>query len=90
MLHGILVHRPQRLLVDRRCGFLVVQVTAGSAFAVSVSYASTYALGRAACSYLYYKKTAAAIDERSIRAVYQDAMEHGRQASKNATKAKKQ
>ena len=63
---------------------------AGSAFAVSVSYASTYALGRAACSYLYHKKTATTIDDRSLRAVYQDAMEQGRQASKNGTGATKQ
>ena len=57
---------------------------AGGAFAVSVSYASTYALGRAACSYLYHKKTAAAIDDRALQSVYQDALKRGRQAGKEA------
>ena len=57
---------------------------AGGAFAVSVSYASTYALGRAACSYLYHKKTAAEIDDRALQSVYQDALKRGRQAGKEA------
>ncbi len=60
---------------------------AGSALAVSVSYASTYALGRAACSYLYHKKTAKQIDDRALQSVYQDAMRHGRQAGREATRA---
>ena len=56
---------------------------AGGAFAVSVSYASTYALGRAACSYLYHKKTATVIDDRALQAVYQDAMKQSRQAGRD-------
>ena len=63
---------------------------AGGAFAVSVSYASTYALGRAACSYLYHKKTATAIDDRVLQSVYQDAMKQGRQAGKDATRVMKE
>jgi len=59
---------------------------AGGAFAVSVSYASTYALGRAACSYLYHKKTATEIDDRALQSVYEDAMQQGRQAGKEATR----
>ena len=58
---------------------------AGGAFAVSVSYASTYALGRAACSYLYHKKTATVIDDRALQAVYQDAMKQSRQAGRDGT-----
>ncbi len=57
---------------------------AGGAFAVSVSYASTYALGRAACSYLYHKKTATVIDDSALQSVYQDAMAQSRQAGREA------
>ncbi len=60
---------------------------AGGAFAVSVSYASTYALGRAACSYLYHKKTATELDDRALQSIYQDAMRQGRQAGKEASGA---
>ena len=60
---------------------------AGSAFAVTVSYASTYALGRAACSYLYHKKTATVMDDGALESIYQDAMKQGRQAGKEATRA---
>ncbi len=59
---------------------------AGGAFAVTVSYASTYALGRAACSYLYHKKTATVIGDGALQSVYQDAMKQGRQAGKEATR----
>jgi len=60
---------------------------AGGAFAVSVSYASTYALGRAACSYLYHKKTATEISDGALQSVFQDAMQQGRQAGMEATRA---
>ena len=55
---------------------------AGSAFAVSVSYASTYALGRAACSYLYHKKTADVIENSELQAVYNGALAQGRRAGR--------
>lgn len=57
---------------------------AGSAFAVTVSYASTYALGRAACSYLYHKKTATGIGDGGLRGVYDGALVQGRQAGMQA------
>ena len=56
----------------------------GGAFAVTVSYASTYALGRAACSYLYHKKTATAIGDDSLQSVYSGALEQGRRAGRDA------
>jgi uncharacterized protein (DUF697 family) len=52
----------------------------GGAFAVTVSYASTYALGRSACSYLYHKKTGTALADGALQAVYSEAMEQGREA----------
>ena len=59
---------------------------AGSAFAVTVSYASTFALGRAACNYLYHKKTATVINKGALQTIYQDAIKQGRKAGRNATR----
>jgi uncharacterized protein (DUF697 family) len=56
----------------------------GTAFAVSVSYASTYALGRAACSYLYYKKADKEISADTVKSVYEQAMAQSRKAAKKA------
>jgi uncharacterized protein (DUF697 family) len=60
---------------------------AGGAFAVTVSYASTYALGRAACSYLYHKKTATSLNTGALQSVYRDAMKQGRKVGKEATRS---
>ncbi len=62
----------------------------GGAFAVTVSYASTYALGRAACSYLYHKKTDIPLGEDTLQAVYREAMEQGREAGKDVLNAREQ
>ena len=59
---------------------------AGSAFAVTVSYASTYALGRAACSYLYRIKTAAPLGDGDLQEVYNSALAQGRRAGREATR----
>jgi uncharacterized protein (DUF697 family)/GTP-binding protein EngB required for normal cell division len=59
----------------------------GSAFAMTVSYASTYALGRAACGYLYHKKTATDIGEVDLHALYNGALVQGRRAGKEALRA---
>ena len=53
-------------------------------------HALRYALGRAACSYLYHKKTATVIDDRALQSVFQDAMEQGRQAAREATRVTKE
>lgn len=58
----------------------------GSAFAMTASYASTYALGRAACSYLYHKKTATALGDGDLQSVYAGAIEQGRSAGREATR----
>ncbi len=60
---------------------------AGGALAVTVSYASTYALGRAACSYLYHKKTATSLNTGALQSVYRDAMKQGRKVGKEATRS---
>jgi uncharacterized protein (DUF697 family)/GTP-binding protein EngB required for normal cell division len=62
----------------------------GGAFAVTVSYATTYALGRAACKYLYHKKTDTPLDDGSLQTVYQEAMAQGREVGKDVINAREQ
>lgn len=47
--------------------------TAGAAAAASISFASTYALGRAACLYLYRRKHHQSIDPESLRLAFVNA-----------------
>ncbi|MEJ2531910.1 MAG: 50S ribosome-binding GTPase [Halioglobus sp.] len=55
---------------------------AGTAFSVTVSYSSTYAIGRAACSYLYHKKTNTPFGEESLSSVYEQAISEGNSVGK--------
>jgi uncharacterized protein (DUF697 family) len=55
---------------------------AGTAFSVTVSYASTFAIGRAACSYLYHKKTNTPYEGESLSNVYKQAMSEGKGVGK--------
>ncbi|MEH6626592.1 MAG: GTPase [Motiliproteus sp.] len=55
---------------------------AGTALSVSVSYASTYAIGRAACSYLYHKKTNTPMADNALKGIYKKAAKQGRAAKK--------
>ncbi|MFT7130935.1 MAG: hypothetical protein ACI89U_003062 [Gammaproteobacteria bacterium] len=59
---------------------------AGTAFAMSVSYASTYAIGRAACSYLYHKKTKTALTDSDLQNIYKKAVKQGRAAKEKMGK----
>jgi len=56
---------------------------AGGAIAFTVSYASTYAIGRAACSYLYHQKTNTPLSEGALKNVYEEAMKQGKAAKKD-------
>ncbi|NND92190.1 MAG: kinase [Granulosicoccus sp.] len=47
--------------------------SAGAAAAASISFASTYALGRAACLYLYRRKHHQALDPETLRAAFIEA-----------------
>ncbi|MDO8861978.1 GTPase [Haliea sp. E1-2-M8] len=51
----------------------------GTALSMSVSYASTWAIGRAACYYLYQREHGLAPDPQAMRALYRDALGSGRQ-----------
>lgn len=58
----------------------------GTVFAVSVSYATTYALGRAACKYLYHRSSGTPMNEASLQAVYKEAIVDGRRAGRDVAK----
>lgn len=51
---------------------------AGAAFSMTVSYASTYAIGRAACSYLYHKKTNIPLNDKTLQGIYKNAVKQGK------------
>lgn len=51
----------------------------GTALSMSVSYASTWAIGRAACYHLYQRQQGLATDPQAMRALYRDALASGRQ-----------
>jgi uncharacterized protein (DUF697 family) len=47
--------------------------SAGAAAAASISFASTYAIGRAACLYLYRRKHHEALDPEALRTAFVEA-----------------
>jgi uncharacterized protein (DUF697 family) len=49
--------------------------TAGAAAAASISFASTYALGRAACLYLYRRKHHQTLDPEQLRSAFVNAFQ---------------
>lgn len=53
---------------------------AGSALAFGISYASTYAIGRAACSYLYHQKTKTPQGDDALKDLYKEALSEGKSA----------
>jgi uncharacterized protein (DUF697 family) len=72
-------------LVGRQLAKLLPGVgqVAGSALAFTLSYASTYAIGRAACSYLYHQKTNTPLDDDALKEVYQNAIAEGKAAGED-------
>lgn len=51
----------------------------GTALSMSVSYASTWAIGRAACYYLHQRQHGLATDPEALRTLYREALGSGRQ-----------
>ena len=52
--------------------------SAGAAAAASISFASTYALGRAACLYFYRRSTHQSVDPETLRKAFTDAFKASR------------
>lgn len=55
---------------------------AGTAMAFTLSYSSTYAIGRAACSFLYHKKNNKPLTEDALKGVYEEAVKQGKAVKK--------
>jgi uncharacterized protein (DUF697 family) len=59
--------------------------TIGSVAAASVSFVSTYAIGRAACMFLYQRSQGKVVDEDTLKTIYQQAIQDGTMARKDIT-----
>lgn len=57
--------------------------TIGSVSAATISFGTTYGLGRVACYYFYYTSKNEPIDEAEIQKLYKNAFDKGQKASEN-------
>ena len=80
---GFLYRYAVSLLVRQVGKFVPVYgQSAGAAAAASISFASTYALGRAACLYFYRRSTHQSIDPEQLRTAFTDAFNTTHQKQK--------
>jgi len=71
---GFLYRYVVSLLIRELAKFIPVYgQSAGAAAAASISFATTYALGRAACLYFYKRGTHQSIDPNALRAAFKEA-----------------
>jgi len=59
--------------------------TVGSASAAAISFGSTYAIGRAACMYLFYKRKGVAVPQEELQAMYKKALDGIKEAGSPST-----
>ncbi|MFO7767201.1 MAG: GTPase [Pelovirga sp.] len=59
--------------------------TVGSTAAVVVSFCSTYAIGRAACKYLYHQSKGEAVSEQELKRLYRQAFNEVRKVKSRET-----
>lgn len=59
--------------------------TVGSATAVVVSFCTTYAIGRAACKYLYHKSKGETVVEEELRQMYRSAFQEVKKVGERET-----
>lgn len=62
--------------------------TIGAGAAAVVSAASTYAIGRVACKYLYHKSRGEEVSKKEIQELYARALKIGKEVAKNETNQK--
>lgn len=60
--------------------------TIGSASAAVISFASTYAIGRAACKYMYHKSKGETVSNQDMQAIYKDALTNIKEVAKSETR----
>lgn len=59
--------------------------TVGAGAAAVISSASTYAIGRVACKYLYHKSKGETVSTSELQNLYKDALFKGKEVAKNET-----
>jgi uncharacterized protein (DUF697 family) len=59
--------------------------TVGSASAAAISFGSTYAIGRAACMYLFYKSKGEVVSKEELQAMYKSALNGIKEVAKSET-----
>ncbi|MDX2319956.1 MAG: 50S ribosome-binding GTPase [Moritella sp.] len=60
--------------------------TVGSASAAVISFASTYAIGRAACKYMYHKSKGETVSNKDMQDIYKDALANIKEVAKSETR----
>lgn len=55
--------------------------TVGAIAAATISFGTTYGLGRAACYYFYYKSKGEKVSKQDLQALYRESMKKGKAAS---------
>ncbi len=73
---GFMVQYLSKLGIRQLVKFIPVYgQTIGSATAAAMSFSSTYAIGRAACKYLYHKSKGETVTKEEMKAVFEQAFE---------------
>lgn len=62
--------------------------TVGSAVAVAVSFAMTYAIGRAACKYLYHLSKGESVTAQDVKSVFEEALKQVKASGVNGLRDK--
>ena len=62
--------------------------TVGAGAAATISAASTYAIGRVACKYLYHKSRGEEVSKKEMQELYAKALKMGKEVAKNETNEK--
>ena len=83
---GFGVQYASRLGIRQLVKFIPVYgQTVGSASAAAISFGSTYAIGRTACMYLFYKSKGDAVPKDELQAVYKKALDGIKEVAKSET-----
>ena len=79
-LGGGLLYRYAAGVAGRQLGKLVPGYgqTVGAGAAAAASFGATYGLGRAACLYLYHRRTGAAVDAQALQTAFRSAFDETR------------
>ena len=83
---GFAVQYAAKLGIRQAVKFIPVYgQTVGSASAAVISFSSTYAIGRAACMYMYHKSKDETVSNKDMQDAYKDAFSNIKEVAKNET-----